>query len=38
MSLEEPNIVLNIEAEKIDEDLYVLANGVKVPFGKYDKK
>jgi len=38
MSLEEPNIVLNIEAEKIDEDLYILANGVKVPFGKNDKK
>ena len=38
MSLEEPNIVLNIEAEKIDEDLHILANGVKVPFGKNDKK
>jgi len=38
MSLDEPNIVLNIEAEKIDDNLYVLANGVKVPFGKNDKK
>ena len=38
MSLEEANIFLNVEAEKIDEELYVIANGIKIPFGKDDRK
>ena len=38
MSLEEANVFLNVEAEKVDEDLYVIANGIKIPFGKDDRK
>ena len=38
MSLEEANVFLNVEAEKVDEDLYVIANGIKILFGKDDRK
>ena len=38
MSLEEANVFLNVESEKIDNDLYVIANGIKIPFGKNDNK
>ena len=34
----EANVFLNVVAEKIDEELYVIANGIKFPFGKDDRK
>ena len=38
MSWEEANVFLNVEAEKDDEDFYVIANGINIPFGKDDNK
>ena len=38
MSLEEANVFLNVEAEKVDDNLFVNCNGIKIPFGKDDNK
>ena len=38
MSLEEANVFLNVEGEKIDDNLFVNRIGIKIPFGKDDNK
>ena len=38
MSFEEANVFLHVEGEKIDDNLFVNCNGIKIPFGKDDNK
>ncbi len=37
MSLEEAYVFLNV-GEKIDDNIFVNCNGIKIPFGKDDNK